>query len=428
MKFQAALQGYSPLSEARVKHAWKEGIFCLDTNVLHDLYHYTEDSRTASLKILRSLKAQVFVPARVAVEFARRRPGVISEYFKPHRELRRLLQEFEDSLGTTYKDNGDRDKLIEAVKKMRAIESEMFSVREATQMALLKNDPILVELLEIVGEDVGDPLPADDIVKEYERRRTTGKLPPFCVKDHQKQGGGIDVTSGDDVRTGDVAIWLEVIAHCEDKKKPLVFVTGDLKENWWLSTGELDVPQPSLVQEFFQRVQTDVLFYTPEKFWDCAPGMIGGEKSEQLVTEAKELERRSRTEPPFFIDHFGLGQDHLRFIHRREKIRELAKQSEELDRVLSVLKDYQDSISSDEDYNRLLKRITESQQIPGDNKKTLLYLANLLRKPEGLDEIAEKLQEHYLSLEKTNATSFLEEAMRQRRQETLDNEGTSSEA
>jgi hypothetical protein len=90
MKFTDVLRGYIFPNEDEIKEIWTKADFCLDTNVLLDVYRYRDKNRVAFLKPLGTLKGRLFVPNRVAVEFARNRITVIREHWRlrphPHRE------------------------------------------------------------------------------------------------------------------------------------------------------------------------------------------------------------------------------------------------------------------------------------------------------------------------------------------------------
>lgn len=379
MKFDDALCGYSPLTEERIKHVWEQGVFCLDANVLLDVYRYSEEGRPAFLQILQRLKYRLFVPARVAVEFARNRPKVISGHFEPNQMMRRKLNEMTDALNSRHKDHPDRDELLATLERMRDVERSSFGERETRQMALLSRDPILEQFMVIVGTEVGDPYPDDELKKDYDRRQEL-KTPPFCVKDHGK-GESVDETYGPDERTGDVAIWLEALAFCEAKKSPLIFVTGDMKENWWRHAGERDVPQPALVQEFRKRIGHDVLFYRSERFLEAVPLQLGGEQSKKLVEEAKELERRDRQRDilgPFAVGHSPLD----RLTEQDAEIRELRRKAE-IRQAQMYLEYLASEAASPEGLASVLSAIEKSSLTEKD-KKGMVHLSQLVSRQEGL--------------------------------------------
>jgi predicted nucleic acid-binding protein len=93
MKLTDVLRGYVFPDENRIKSIWAEADFCLDTNVLLDVYRYTDENRAAFLKLLKAIKGRLFVPNRVAVEFARNRVAVIRGHFGPQRIIRSRLDD-----------------------------------------------------------------------------------------------------------------------------------------------------------------------------------------------------------------------------------------------------------------------------------------------------------------------------------------------
>lgn len=61
------------------------------------------------------------------------------------------------------------------------------------------------------------------------------------------------------------------MAHYQQKKKPIIFVTDDNKEDWWLKeNGETKRPRPELIKEFFDETGTRILIYNPEQFLNIA--------------------------------------------------------------------------------------------------------------------------------------------------------------
>ncbi|BAZ86876.1 hypothetical protein NIES806_30930 [Dolichospermum compactum NIES-806] len=49
---------------------------------------------------------------------------------------------------------------------------------------------------------------------------------------------------------GDAILWLQLIDYAKSEKKPIIFVTDDDKEDWWLESGGKTIsPRPELVQE-----------------------------------------------------------------------------------------------------------------------------------------------------------------------------------
>ncbi|MHB0959309.1 MAG: PIN domain-containing protein [Pirellulaceae bacterium] len=284
MKFTDALRGYVSYSDSLVGDIWAKAEFCLDTNVLLNVYRYSQESSVAFLKVLGAIKGRLFVPHRVALEFARNRVQVIRGHYEPHRLLRTELDKIQMSIDEKFKRHPDITKLVNVIQVARKAVDEAFGIAEKTQMELIKNDTMLRQVLDIIGDEIGEPYPQVELDQEYKRRKDK-HIPPFCKMDDDKD---------EEQRTGDVAIWLELLKRFEGKAKPLVFVTADMKENWWQDVGGgRHVPQPLLVQEMYDRTKSDVLFYTADRFNEVAPAKLGVEAPD-LAAETRQIQEREK--------------------------------------------------------------------------------------------------------------------------------------
>ena len=85
---------YYPISEEEIKAIWKNCIFVLDSNILLDLYRYTEDTRDELIEILEDLGDRLWIPNHVGYEFMRNRIDVIQEqtgmYLKTKKYIEKL--------------------------------------------------------------------------------------------------------------------------------------------------------------------------------------------------------------------------------------------------------------------------------------------------------------------------------------------------
>lgn len=285
MKFSDVLAGHVFPDETQIANIWATADFCLDTNVLLDVYRYTEQSRIAFLSLLKSIGGRLFVPHRVAVEFARNRVGVIRGHFAPQRSLRSQLKEAAQKIAKAHPGHPHLPEISQLIEQMIELVNYRFGEAERKHQELVGDDFVLRELLAVIGDDVGDPISESELQKEYKRRKD-GITPPFCKMDDDKD---------EERRTGDVAIWLELMRQYEGKCKPLIFVTDDVKENWWQPTcgGRRD-PQPVLVQEALARIKAGVLFYTSERFSETAPSRLGVSISKTLADETKKIREEER--------------------------------------------------------------------------------------------------------------------------------------
>ncbi|MGW9019529.1 PIN-like domain-containing protein, partial [Priestia megaterium] len=122
---------------------------------------------------------------------------------------------------------------------------------------LLLNDPIqkFVDALE-ERDRIGDPLSSSKLLQIYEEgeRRYAYKLPPGYED--------IEKNTTDDTRTkqfGDLIIWKCILEKAKLMDTPLIFVTEDVKEDWWHLTeeGEIFEPRRELIAEFNEYTETE---------------------------------------------------------------------------------------------------------------------------------------------------------------------------
>jgi hypothetical protein len=232
----------------------------------------------------KAIKGRLFVPNRVAVEFARNRAAAIRGHFGPQRIIKSKLDDAAKDIKNQHPKHVLRDELLALIDSAKKLVDDRYGDAEKRQMGLIADDTILRELLEAIGNDAGEPYPEGDVQKEYKRRKD-GMIPPFCKRDDDKDEVG---------RVGDVEIWLELLKKYEGSKKPLIFVTDDMKENWWREWGGRHDPQPALVQEAYQRVGADILFYTSLRFSREAPSRLNVEVPKGLAEETKQIREQIR--------------------------------------------------------------------------------------------------------------------------------------
>lgn len=71
--------GFYPPTETQYKTLWSDGLVVLDTNVLLNLYRLPMAAREEFLGVLELVKARLWIPYHVGLEFQRRRVSVILE-------------------------------------------------------------------------------------------------------------------------------------------------------------------------------------------------------------------------------------------------------------------------------------------------------------------------------------------------------------
>jgi hypothetical protein len=221
----------------------KECAVVLDTNALLVPYGVSKNSLSeieATYAQLAHAKRLV-IPGQVAREFARNRPGKIADIFQAFSRKRNLSAP--DRGRYPLLEGTDEYEKIQAIED--SIEKLLGEYRSAISQVLdhIKNwnwnDPVSKLYSKLFPDLVVDPtLNEDEFIKQLDYHHAN-KLPPG-YKDASKDDRGI----------GDQLVWNCVVAIAEERKCPVVLVSGDSKADWFYrSEGQPLFPRFELVDE-----------------------------------------------------------------------------------------------------------------------------------------------------------------------------------
>jgi hypothetical protein len=92
-------------------------------------------------------------------------------------------------------------------------------------------------------------------------------------------------------------VWKQLIAKAKHDSKPVIFVTDDKKEDWWLEqSGRTIGPRTELREEFIAEVQQDFWMYTVDKFIEEAARTSNTHVSEKVIAEIIEVRQEAKAE------------------------------------------------------------------------------------------------------------------------------------
>src|SRR5207245_1339836 len=96
-----------------------------------------------------------------------------------------------------------------------------------------------------------------DKIHREGQQRYAAKIPP----------GYSDASKPEPDRYGDLVLWKQLIKHTKCVAKPLIFVTDDRKDDWWLERdGKKVGPRPELIQEMWLETNQHCYLYSAEQF------------------------------------------------------------------------------------------------------------------------------------------------------------------
>lgn len=228
---------------------WDRAIFVPDANILLHLIRHSASVRAQLMAVFERKKDALWIPYQVGIEFQRRRLDVqqhaMDAYDKLTEELKGSVNQARNKLNQ-YRAHP----VIDVERELAALEVFFsdFEKRMAAARAKHPNEELATSfsrVSELFAGRVGAK-PTEErlaaIRKEGEERYAK-KIPPG-FEDAKK---GAD--AGD--KFGDLIIWKEMIEKAKADKRPIIFITDDVKSDWWhIHQGKKLGPHPHLVEEF----------------------------------------------------------------------------------------------------------------------------------------------------------------------------------
>jgi hypothetical protein len=270
-------QFYVPTA-ADLEHLWSSCLFCFDTNVLLNLYHYSEPTTKAFLDILTSLGNRIWMLHHVALEYHHLRCGIILKELAPYKDIAVSLRRIEETLAKSPTEHPFvKTQTVTRFKRMsKSLLKELEEGQEIHQR-LLKNDPILDKLTVLFDNRTGEPYSAErlqQIEKDGDTRNNGGIPPGHCDK-------GKDLN-----KFGDLIIWMQMLDKAKADKRGIIFVTNDEKKDWWHK--RLGGPCPELRAEMKAVADAACYFYTGTEFVEQAKGYLKSNVKNEVIREMKE--------------------------------------------------------------------------------------------------------------------------------------------
>lgn len=233
-----------------------------DTNVLLRLYDYSPEFTDFGIKCLDSIKDNLLITYTTYLEYNKH---YMSKYAAAKNKVKNSNKKLKE-ITEKYKEDIDKEFLrisqyhfpdmddlkyscVEKINELKNILDEYYDDHEllvAINDQYLEVDPIH-GFVSSIRQNVLTELPLQKIYEICDdgENRFKKQIPPG-YKDAKK--GGIRQYS-------DLILWNEIIKYSLDKKKNIIFVTDDVKEDWWeIGTDDegnaKKVFHPRLVEEF----------------------------------------------------------------------------------------------------------------------------------------------------------------------------------
>lgn len=227
---------------------FSSAIIVLDTNVLLLPFDTSEKNVSDIKSIYQKYKTEnrLFIPARVAREFANNRASKIGEIFLQIRQLKEKLNtgNFKINQYPILESNKDFKELqnqFDSIQKSIKISREHLENLESLIQSWTWNDNVSNAYKEIFTQEliIEVQKSKDELEKDLAFRIEHKVAPGY--KDSNKPDDGI----------GDLIIWQTVLEIAKKSGKDLIFVTNDQKNDWFYKQDKIGLyPKYELFDEF----------------------------------------------------------------------------------------------------------------------------------------------------------------------------------
>lgn len=284
-------RGYYKPTPEEFAEIWEKCIFSFDANVLLHIYSYTPKTRERFFEILQGLNERIWIPHQVAYEYQKNRLYVISDQMKVYEEIEFLLNknlaDLKNELFKDYKRHPflNTKEIVEDLEQALAEVKSKIKLARAAHPNYLEHDELREVLTNLLEGKVGQPYSEEELENIYQKaeKRFSYKKPP----------GYKDAKKPIPKNYGDVVLWFQLIDYARFQQKPIIFITDDNKEDWWLKyEGETLAPRPDLVQEILSEVGIEdfqFYMYHSDQFIDYAEKFLGLAVRPEAVKEAREI-------------------------------------------------------------------------------------------------------------------------------------------
>ena len=257
----------------------EDTIFVFDTNVLLNLYSYTEQTREDFFSLLDIVKDRVWIPYHVGLEYQRNRLSVIRNEKKIFNDLNTYVSSIKKDLDTTLlqslklkqrlpKINEETINLQKKIIEELDNYSKLIDEWNKMQPCVRSVDLIRNRIDEIFDNKIGEIPKSQEYLNElYEdgKKRYENKIPPGYEDEKTKKGNNSFKYNNLEYipMYGDYIIWEQLINEVKNKDlKSLLFITDDVKEDWLYlidSNGKKEIgPRVELVDEIQKRTDIEL--------------------------------------------------------------------------------------------------------------------------------------------------------------------------
>ncbi|MGA3798353.1 PIN domain-containing protein [Pseudomonas fluorescens] len=276
----------------RQQKLWADCIFVLDTNVLLDLYRFSDTAREALFKVMESLGERLWIPYQVAAEYFENRLTVIEAQSKAYAESISGLKIAKEKFNTGSRHPFVSDEVFNQFISSYDPMIKELEDRRKTYLSFVSDDVIKARIGTLLNGRVGEAY-SDERLQEVAvdgEKRYLENIPPGF-----EDGGKMPEATTKKLRLkkfGDLILWKQVIDKAVATNKSVILVTGEKKDDWWLKSNKgLISALPALTKEFMDAVKQDFYLYATDRFLLKANEYLKQSTSDVVVEEVRAINK-----------------------------------------------------------------------------------------------------------------------------------------
>ncbi|WP_100802575.1 PIN-like domain-containing protein [Ulvibacter sp. MAR_2010_11] len=277
--------GYSKKTEKELKELWKNSLITFDTNVILNLYRYSDSTRVAILELIKKFEKQIFLAYQVGLEYNRNRYEIISDQENSHNDFLKKLKIIEDDLNSKDSPPFLSDSLHNSLSKVfNNVEKEVKEHIESF-LKMPENDEIFNKIDKLFNGKITEKFDEERIKQIYQegKLRFDKKIPPG-YEDHKKP---------EETRYGDLIFWLQILEKSKAEKKSIILISDERKEDWiWkLKNGKTIGPRQELLEEMKTFSGKDFHIYSTERFLNFGQMYLQENVNDKAIKEIENIKK-----------------------------------------------------------------------------------------------------------------------------------------
>lgn len=285
LNMKSAISEYLPLKNSEKDNLWNDCLFVFDANVLLNLYRFSNSTSEVLFDAFKVLSSQIWIPHQVAYEFMNRRCQIVYETIEKYSSFESRIKDF-------LKDAKDLANLKDTDQEITQLSKTLFdwlgeTRRNNIRVYDVNDDTVLEKILDTFDGKTGEKYSSERelAIRKKGEERFAAHIPPGYKDNAKKKSDTCDNNA-----YGDFFLWSQILDHAKERKKNVIFITNDQKEDWWYEVkGRTIGPRVELVQEFRATVGKQFHMYVMDNFITYFSRKYNKKLEAETIEEFKQI-------------------------------------------------------------------------------------------------------------------------------------------